>query len=211
MAAVAQKGDKAPLAGMTGYDPSKTDELVQNVEQERQVTPVQRKAKREVSAESARTAKKATGSEMIDALIESGTNRDKMVWARAWLVDNKEATAEQCFRYLAEADLHGDPATSPGTLEKAAKWIWQDRWREELNNGNAPPQEEFDALRKQVAKLSDEVAAKNGELASVRQQLQFAQEQLKEMSGQNALLKKGRDQAEFGPGKNVLEMSGAPA
>lgn len=206
--AAATKAGKQPVAGQAGYNPFQSSEdTMQATDVERQVMPVSQRPKKEVSARAAEMARPATAKELIDQLITTGTNPEKLAGVKAWLVDNQEASAEKCFRYLFDSESFGDAPTSPGTLEKAAKWIWPDGWREQVSYTQAP-KEEMDDLRRQVSELQADFATRNSELASVRQQLQFAQDRLKEVSGENALLRKG-SQIESGIGKNVLAVAGA--
>lgn len=164
------------------------------------------KVKREITPESIRDAKDATGAQLLDYLVESGTNAAKLNSARGWLLDNQSATAEKCFRYLENAEEHGHAPIALGTLRKAVKWIWGDAWEPE-SAAFLAPQDELKRLREQVAGLQNELARKNGEVVMLKNQLGYLEGQVKTLGSENDHLKVSRPAADLGPGRNVLTSS----
>ena len=165
--------------------------------------PIAPKAKREITPESIRDAKDATGAQLLDNLAETGTSPAKLVHARNWILDNPDASAEKCFRYLETSEEFGAPPIALGTLRKAGKYIWGNGWEPESAVFQAP-QEEMKRLREQVCDLQNDLAKKNGEVVMLKNQLGYLEGQVKTLGSENDHLKVGRTAADFGPGRNVL-------
>ena len=204
------KVNKAPLAGQPGYDPfpdAKQKPMEVGVAEEMGPREVLAKPKRESSGIPTMPAKQATAVEFLAFLLESGTNNDKLIPARAWLAQNDGATAEQCFRFLEAAEEHGYAPTAQGTLRKAGKWLWGSTWELEaavLQN----PTDEINKLRGQAANLEGQMTAKNADLASTKSQNAYLLKELAELRRQNDYLKLGKSPDELAAagidaGKNV--------
>ncbi|MFI5113502.1 MAG: hypothetical protein ACHP7J_00055 [Terriglobales bacterium] len=210
--AVAQKAGKTPLAGQPGYDPNTAptspDQVVQD-DSIREVQAVRPRARAERTADSVGKAKKASGKELIAYLVEFGTNPEKLKHVREWLLDNDEATAEQCYHYLEECEFAGLPPTNIGTLRKACKWIWGED-QEPASVAAQLPGEDLSKARTRISELEREIAQKNAELVSTRAQLAFASDKNKELGSMNDYFKKRASAEDIGPGKNVLEGAVGP-
>lgn len=207
-----------PVAGQPGYVPemqtqspqlaTHTPEVekpkdIAPAEHELGIRPVAPKVKREITPESIKDARQATGTELLNYLVESGTNGTKLEAARAWMLDNADATCEKLYRYMENAEEHGDKPISLGTLRKAGKWIWGDAWEPETAVFQAP-QEEMKRLRERVADQQNDIARKNAEIVMLKNQLAHLEERAKILGSENDHLKVGRTAADFGPGRNVL-------
>lgn len=196
---------KAPVAGQSGYDPFAAEpKTVEQGDTERTVTAIPPKAPKTVQVPVAplQPAKVAKGGELLAYLIETGTNPQKMAHAQLWLADHPDSTAEQFFRYIEDPD-EGHMQIALGTVRKAGKWLWGDTWEPEAAALQSPS-EEIMKLRGQLAGAEGQLAAKNAEIAGLKNQQAYLEGRIKELGAENDYLKVGRRPEDIGPGRNAL-------
>jgi hypothetical protein len=182
---MATKPVKAPVAGQSGYEPPMGEETIV------QPTKIEDGPKNQTPGGTS-IAHDESAIEFLNWLQSSGCPAKNLMAARMHFQGKAEQAiraglpqekSEAAFRYLESAEERGDPATNEGTLRRGGKRIWGDGWDLESAMQNAPA-EEMKKLREENAQLQGQLAAKNSEIASLRAEIEYQKDKLKENARQ---------------------------
>jgi len=142
-------------------------------------------------------AKKATGRDLLDNLLISGSPPKKLAEAEKWLAEQpngNDTPAEALYRHL-EA-YSGPDAITIGTLRKAGKFVFGDGFEPEHGEPYVPA-EELTKLRSEIERLKRTNEQLNRDKVSYLKQRDLAQERCNELSRKVQILSAGRPRQEL--------------
>lgn len=123
--------------------------------------------------------------DLVASLTTSGTPEKNLKPVRELLKEKPDATAEDAYRCLADAEA------SLGTLRKAGKWAWGDVFEPEAAVLQAPG-EEIERLRLELMQTQGRLKRVEAEKLGLMAQVDLLRDQNKDLSRLNATLKIGR-------------------
>jgi hypothetical protein len=130
------------------------------------------------------------GRNVLNYLVSTGTNPDRLEPGRKALEEKPDATSEEVYKALEGAGV------ALGTLRKAGKYIWGDAW-EPNEEGKAVSQDELTRLREENAQLRGQLEQANASKLGFQKQRDHFEKKLNDAVNENRILRAGKSNKEL--------------